>query len=96
MIKLPESKCPQCGYVHDGAMNISDPRDALPKVGDLGICSNCSAFLTYGKGLMLHLASEEQMQEILKTQPGLFFKAHHGQRTMRIFNYDKRTGRGER
>lgn len=56
MSRVPESPCPSCGHVMNGATDPDD-LDAVPVPGDATVCINCAALLVFGPELQLGLMS---------------------------------------
>lgn len=55
----PHARCPWCRTKLDAA---SDPvGDATPKPGDLSVCINCAAMLTFGDDLKLRALSAKEI-----------------------------------
>lgn len=60
--KLPELKCPTCGYEMDAATDIAG--DARPSVGDISLCVNCGEVLEFCEGLRLEVASLKMLMQL--------------------------------
>lgn len=56
MSRVPESPCPNCGHVMNGATDPED-EDAVPVPGDATVCIDCAALLVFGPELQLGLMS---------------------------------------
>ncbi len=48
-VRVPDTKCPACKASLTGASGLD--HTAIPKKGDVSICTNCGEFLLYGEGL---------------------------------------------
>jgi hypothetical protein len=67
-VRVPASPCPTCGTELDGAANVHGP-SPLPEPGDLTVCIECAALLTYSATLSLvALPENEAPPELLDIQ----------------------------
>lgn len=58
---IPESRCPNCGYVCDVAMKVKTRRDAVPKEGDVSICIKCAGLSEFTADLQRRPFSAEAL-----------------------------------
>ena len=65
--RLQLQLCPKCSKRIDSATPV-DHEEALPKKGDIAVCSSCNSVLCYGENLELILSSLEEAEAM---QPGL-------------------------
>jgi hypothetical protein len=78
-VKLPESKCPTCGYVMDSATCI-EKKAYRPKPGDLSICLKCGEILIFKADLRADLPDVADLLNMPKETEELLMRA---QRTIR-------------
>ncbi|TXH11785.1 MAG: hypothetical protein E6R04_00725 [Spirochaetes bacterium] len=56
--------CPNCGYTHNRASLVSDAEQEPPKPGDITICLNCAAVLSFDKDTNQVLMSSEDFEKL--------------------------------
>lgn len=64
--KLPEMKCPTCGYEMDAATCLRG--DGRPEVGDISLCINCGECLEFGKEFALQIATLDALVSLSPKQ----------------------------
>lgn len=63
--RVPESKCPKCGYTLDAVGQIENLIVDKPEPGDLTVCLKCLAVLVFDKNMKQRTATAEEMHENL-------------------------------
>ena len=64
-VRVPQSACPACGVVCNGATLSTDPEHTpTPRRGDLTICVYCSTFLQFGPDLELAILSPSELRAL--------------------------------
>jgi len=66
--KIPEQKCPYCGFKMDGTTSAFGDCDATP--GAMSICYECTKVSIFDDNLMMRLPTEEE-EFIILTFPAV-------------------------
>lgn len=59
---MVDKKCPKCQHKLDAATPIGEKEEVTPREGDISICINCAAWLSFNKDLSYSLLSEEKLK----------------------------------
>lgn len=70
--RLPESKCPFCGYVIDAYSGVTHGRG--PKPGDITMCLACGSFSKFGERHELIAMTDLEVHELPEEQRALLNK----------------------
>jgi hypothetical protein len=63
--RLPETKCPQCGYKLDAASVLAgEDEDRPPQSGDATVCMKCTTWLIYTDTLGVRLMTAEEIADL--------------------------------
>jgi len=60
--RMPESHCPECDELLDGAISLDDP--VGPQPGDVSICAYCGELLMFVEGMQLERMPPEIFNEL--------------------------------
>jgi hypothetical protein len=58
-VTVPESTCPECGYISDRVTAIGDA--PAPKPGDLSLCIKCACLAAFTDDLTLRPANDDEL-----------------------------------
>ena len=73
-IRLPDSKCPTCGYTLDAATAADGSKDR-PRKGDISICARCGEALIFGNDMTLHEMTADELAKLSLECTEELFKA---------------------
>jgi hypothetical protein len=62
--------CPRCGYEFTAATPLTGME--APKHGDFSVCIKCASILRYGRSLEMSLPSNENIKDLMVTDPAHF------------------------
>jgi Zn ribbon nucleic-acid-binding protein len=73
-IRIPEHKCPQCGYLIDTTVEAYGDIGNLPNPGDVSMCISCGHAMLFNEDLTVREPTEKEalvinlMPEVMEAQ----------------------------